>query len=112
MLAGTPQDRMRTDDQDATQVAIALFGDWSKLLFAAGRILSRHKSDPGRKIATRPERFGSVTMVAMVVALKMPMPGMVSSRLLASLERCSAMIRFSIDQIRVCRESQAARPEL
>jgi hypothetical protein len=34
MLAGTPQDRMRTN-QDATQVAIALFGDRPELLFAA-----------------------------------------------------------------------------
>ena len=49
--------RMRTDDQDATQIAIALFGDRPKFLFAAGRILSRHKSQPGRKITTRPERL-------------------------------------------------------
>jgi len=46
VLAGTPQDRMRTNDQDATQVAIALFGDRPELPFAAGRIFSRHKSDP------------------------------------------------------------------
>src|SRR4029453_3440769 len=57
MLAGTPQDRMRTNNQDATQVAIALFGDRPKLLFAASRILSRYKSNPGRKITARPERL-------------------------------------------------------
>jgi hypothetical protein len=36
MLAGTPQHRVRTNDQDATQVAIALFGDRPELLFASG----------------------------------------------------------------------------
>jgi hypothetical protein len=35
MLAGTPQDRMRTNNQDATQVPIALFRDRPELLFAA-----------------------------------------------------------------------------
>src|SRR4029453_15395569 len=53
MLAGTPQDRMRTNNQDATQVAIALFGDRPKLVFAASRILPRYKSNPGRKITAR-----------------------------------------------------------
>jgi hypothetical protein len=55
MLAGAPQDRMRTNNQDATQVAIALFGDRPKLVFAASRILPRYKSNPGRKITARPE---------------------------------------------------------
>src|SRR5215510_418800 len=55
VLASTPQDSMRTNDQDATQVAIALFGDRPELPSAAGRILSRHKPDPGCKIASRPE---------------------------------------------------------
>jgi hypothetical protein len=38
VLASTPQDSMRTNDQDATQVAIALFGDRPELPSAAGRI--------------------------------------------------------------------------
>src|SRR5262245_14551957 len=50
MLAGTPQDRMRTNNQDVTQVAIALFGDRPKLLFAASRILPRYKSNLGRPV--------------------------------------------------------------
>jgi hypothetical protein len=31
MLAGAPQDGMRTNNQDATQVPIALFGDRPEL---------------------------------------------------------------------------------
>jgi hypothetical protein len=38
----------------------------------------------------------------MAVAPMTPTPGMVSIRLLASLARCCAMIRFSIDMINVC----------
>jgi hypothetical protein len=38
----------------------------------------------------------------MTVAPTTPMPGMVWSRLLASFERCWAMIRFSINPISVC----------
>jgi hypothetical protein len=47
---------MRADHQKAPQVvSVALLGNRPKLLFASCRILSRHKPDPGRKIATRPE---------------------------------------------------------
>src|SRR6266853_4974135 len=46
---------MRPDDQNAPQVAVALFGDRSELLLAPGRILPRHQPDPGREIASRPE---------------------------------------------------------
>src|SRR5215475_11148158 len=45
---------------------------------------------------------GSATVAAIAVAPMTPMPGMVSSRLLASFERCCAMIRFSINPITVC----------
>ena len=67
------QHRMGSDHQNASQIAIALF-----------------------------KTFGSVTVAAMAVAPITPIPGMVSSRLLASLDRCCAMIRFSIDPIIVC----------
>src|ERR1019366_8935606 len=38
------QHRASSDHQNASQVAIALFRDRAKLLFAAGRILSWHES--------------------------------------------------------------------
>ncbi len=36
LLARTPQDGTGSNDQDATQVTIALFRDWPELLLAAG----------------------------------------------------------------------------
>jgi hypothetical protein len=45
---------MRPDHKNAPEVAIALLGDRSKLLFASGRILSWYEPNPGRKITTRP----------------------------------------------------------
>src|SRR3974390_2278092 len=46
---------MRPDHKNAPQVAVALFRDWAKLLFAPGRILSRDEPNPGGKITPRPE---------------------------------------------------------
>ena len=93
---------MSSDNKNTPEVLVTLFRDRPELLFAAGRILPRHDPDPGRKITTRPECLGSVTTAVMVVAPMTPIPGMVSSRLLASFERCCATIRFSIDPIVVC----------
>ena len=56
-MLGTTQHRMGADHEYATQVAVALLGDRTELAFAAGRILSRHKPDPGRKVTTRSERL-------------------------------------------------------
>src|SRR5438067_4005533 len=55
ILLGAPQHSDRPDDKNAPQVAVSLLGDRSELLLAPGRILPRHQSDPGRKIASRPE---------------------------------------------------------
>jgi hypothetical protein len=48
---------MCPDHKNTSQVAVTLLGDRSKLLFAAGRILSWNQPNPGGKITTRPERL-------------------------------------------------------
>jgi hypothetical protein len=73
-----------------------------ELLLAASRIFARHDSDPGREVTTDRKTFGSGTVAAIAVAPITPIPGMLSSRWLASFPRCCAMIRFSIDPISVC----------
>ena len=93
ILLGAPQDGMRADDKNAPQVAVALLGD--RPASACPRlILSRHQSDPSAK--SRPDRktVGSATVAAIALAPMTPMPGMVSSRLLASFERCCVLILF------------------
>src|SRR3954454_394133 len=55
VLLGQPQHRMRPDYKNATQIAVALFRDRPKLLFASGRILPGYEAHPGGKIATRAE---------------------------------------------------------
>ena len=59
---------------------------------------------PIQAAKSRPDRktLGSGTTAAIVVAPITPIPGMVSSRLLASFERRCATIRFSSDPIIVC----------
>jgi hypothetical protein len=94
-LTRAPQHRVVSDHQNASQILVALFRDRPELLFATGRIFARHKSDPGRQITTRSEGLRIHAPIT-------PMPGMVSSRLLISFERCWTMIRFSIDPIIVC----------
>jgi hypothetical protein len=46
---------MGTNHQDASQILVALFRDRPELLFAAGRILPRHETNPSRKVTTRSE---------------------------------------------------------
>src|SRR6516165_377900 len=102
VMFGPPQHRMRSDHKNAPEVAIALLGDRSKLLFASGRILSRYEPNPGRKITTRAKGIWVRDVLTIALAPMMPIPGMLCSRLLASFARCCAMIRFSIDPISVC----------
>src|SRR5262245_49640265 len=45
----------KADDQHAPQVSIALLGDGSQPLLAAGRILARDDADPGREVTPRLE---------------------------------------------------------
>src|SRR4051794_14741442 len=46
---------MRPDHKNAAQIAVTLFRDRPKLLFAPGRILSRYEPHPGGKITARPK---------------------------------------------------------
>src|SRR5213078_2080966 len=43
------------DHKNAAQIAVTLFRDRPKLLFAPGRILSRYEPHPGGKITARPK---------------------------------------------------------
>jgi hypothetical protein len=64
------------DDENTPQVAISLLGDRSELLLAPGRILPRHQSDPGRKIASRPEDSWVRHVATIAVAPITPMPNL------------------------------------
>ena len=105
ILLGAPQDGMRADDKNAPQVAVALLGDRPKLLLAP--VKSCRGTSPIQAAKSRPDRktVGSATVAAIALAPMTPMPGIVSSRLLASFERCC--VSFVSRSIR----SAFARPE-
>jgi len=96
VLHGAPQDGMRADDENASQIAVALLGDRPELLLAP--VESCRGTSPIQAAKSRPDRntVGSATVAAIAVAPMTPMPGMVSTRWLASFERCCILIRFSI----------------
>ncbi len=77
LLARPPQDSTGSNDQDAAQVAIALFRDRPELLFAAGRV--SRGTMPIQAAKSRPDRktFGSGTTATIVLAPRTPMPGIV-----------------------------------
>src|SRR6516225_2687398 len=85
----------RTRREQAAQITIALFADAAKPVFAPTRVLFRHQPDPGQK--SRPERkaLGSAMLATRAVASAGPTPGIASSRLLVSFDRCQAMMRRS-----------------
>ena len=79
---------------------------------ACRRSKSSRGTIPIQAAKSRPDRktFGSGTVAAIAAAPVIPIPGIVSSRWLASFDRCCTMIRFSIDPIIVCiATSSAAR---
>src|SRR6516165_10668463 len=51
-------DGKRAGRKQAAQIAIALFADAAKLVFAPARVLLGHEADPGREVPPRPERLG------------------------------------------------------
>src|SRR5262245_22647955 len=102
VLPGPPQHGMCPDHKNTPQIAVALLGNRPKLLFAPGRILARDEPNPGGKIAPNRKAFGSVTVAAIALAPMMPIPGTLSSRLLASFARCCTVSRLSIEPIIVC----------
>ena len=92
-MARVAQHRVGSDHQNAPQIAISPFRDRPKLMFATGE--SSRGTIPIQAAKSRPNRktFGSATAAAIALAPVTPMPGMLSSRRLTSLERCCTMIR-------------------
>src|SRR5579863_10560420 len=85
----------RAGREQAAQIAIAAFADTAEPVLAALEFcfgtspIQAEKSLPDRKA------FGSATLATRAVANAGPTPGISSSRRLAWLDRCQAMIRRS-----------------
>src|SRR5215471_8357306 len=45
-------DRERAGGEQAAQIAVTLFADTAKLVFASARVLLRHEPDPGREVSS------------------------------------------------------------
>src|ERR1700730_11037572 len=99
MDLGIADDRQCAGREQAARIAIALFADTAELVLAPARVLLRHEPDPTEK--SRPDRkaFGSATLATRAVASAGPTPGISSSRLLAWLDRCQAVILRSDSRI-------------
>ena len=102
--------RTGSDHQNASQIAIALFRDRPELLLAASRIFGAVLIPKSQAAKSRPDRktFGSGMVAAIAVAPITPIPGMLSSRWLASFPRCCILIRFSIAPITLSNASSCA----
>ena len=85
--------------KQTAQIAIALFADTAELVLAAAGALLGDQADPGREVPPDRKAFGSATLATRAVANAGPTPGIASSRLLVSLERCQALIMRSNSRI-------------
>src|SRR5262252_3428574 len=76
VLHGALQDRMRANDENASQIAVTLLGDRAELLLAM--VESSRGTSPFQAAKSRPLRkiVGSTTVAAIAVAPMTPMPGM------------------------------------
>src|SRR5262245_61397416 len=108
MGARLPDHGKGPDDQHAPQVSIALLGDGSQPLLAAGRILARDDADPGREVTPRLEDRSIRNRGDNGTRARTPMPGMLSSRLLSAFLRCCARRRFSMAPISAWHEAICA----
>jgi hypothetical protein len=92
MDLGIADDGERTRGEQAAQIAITLFADTAELVLAP--LECCFGTSPIQAEKFRPDRkaFGSATLATRAVASAGPMPGISSSRLLASLDRCQAVI--------------------
>ena len=99
MDLGITDDGERASREQAAQIAITLFADTAEPIFAAARVLLRHQPDPGREFRPDRKAFGSATLATRAVASAGPTPGISSSRLVVSLDRCQAMIWRSNSRI-------------
>src|SRR4029078_9181880 len=110
---GVTDHGQRAGGEQAAQIAIALLADTAELFPASTRVLLPPAlslpplecclgTSPIQAEKSRPDRkaFGSAMLATRAVASAGPTPGMSSSRLLASLDRCQATIRRSNSSIR------------
>src|SRR5262245_35955696 len=100
MDLGIADDGQRARREQAAQIAIALFADTAELVLPP--LEWCFGTSPTQAEKFRPDRkaFGSATLATRAVASAGPTPGISSSRLLASLDRCQAMIWRS--KFRIC----------
>src|SRR5262245_6741549 len=82
----------RAGGEQAAQIAITLLADTAELFFASLECCFGTKPIQAEK--SRPDRnaFGSAILATRAVASARPTPGISSSRLLVSCERCQSMI--------------------
>src|SRR5664279_986513 len=89
MDLGIADDGERAGDEQAAQIAVTLLADTAEPVLAPARMLLRHER----------KTLGSATLTTRAVASIGPTPGIASSRLLASLDRCQATITRSNSRI-------------
>ena len=88
-------DGERAGREQAAQIPIASFADVAEFILAPLEFC--FGTSPIQAEKSRPDRnaFGLATLATKAVASAGPTPGIASSRLLASLERCQALIERS-----------------
>ena len=99
MDLGIADDRQCAGREQAAQIAIALFADTAEPVLAP--LECCFGTSPIQAEKSRPDRkaFGSATLATRAVASAGPTPGISSSRLLVSLDRCQALIIRSNSRI-------------
>src|SRR5262245_9912822 len=100
MDLGIADDGQRARREQAAQIAISLLADTAELVLTPAR--GCLGTSPIQAEKFRPDRkaFGSATLATRAVASAGPTPGISSSRLLVSLDRCQALIIRSNSKIR------------
>ena len=88
----TTHDRHRTADRQSPNVALAHPRHASRTRLAAGRMLTRDKTEPGRDVSAGAEHAGSRARLSMATAVIGPTPGMVRKRAGSALSRARARV--------------------
>ena len=90
----------RASREQAAQIAIALFADTAKLVFAPARVLLRHEPHPGREVSSRSEGLGiSNAGDQRRCGERRPDAGDRIQPLAVTLDRCQVIIRRSNSRI-------------
>ena len=96
---GIADDGERTGHEQTAQIAVTLLADTAEPVLASARVLFGTSPIQAEKLRPDRKTFGSATLATRAVANIGPTPGIASSRLLASLDRCQAMITRSNSRI-------------